>query len=333
MKHPFIILLGFILFIGICICGFLLNDNQVLYGNSLRQTDLSQSVSKTGTETTWSIGIYTGPSPFQLSSPANVSNPVLTAGDVTDVDAALVAHPFMTVTDSVYFMFFTVKDKINQHGSIGLAESLNGVDWEYRQIVIDEPYDLSYPYIFQWQDEYYMIPEAHTETSVRLYRAIDFPTGWTYEKDLISSDSDHFISPSIVRYKEMWWMFIARSGNETLRLFYASDLMGPWTEHSLSPIVEKNLDTARPAGKPVVIDGILYRMGQDCYPTYGNQVRAFQITAISTKTYEEEMIDVPIIKATSTGWNAYAMHHVDLHQIDKNLWITPVDGQGYLFIK
>ncbi len=331
MKRPFVVLLGFIFLMGICICGFLLNDNRILAGNSLQRADLQHSVSKANTQTTWSIGIYTGPSPFQLSSPSNVSNPVLTADDVTDVDAALVAHPFMIITGSVYYMFFTVKDKRIKHGSIGLAESRDGMDWEYRQIVIDEPYDLSYPLVFQWQNEYYMIPEAHTETSVRLYRANDFPTKWTYEKDLISGD--HFISTSIVRYKDMWWMFVARSGNETLRLFYASDLMGTWTEHPLSPVVEKDLNIARPGGRPIVMDGILYRMGQDCYPTYGNQLRAFQITDISTTTYKEKMIDVPIIKATSTGWNADAMHHVDLHRIRRNLWITPVDGQGNLSIK
>ena len=56
------------------------------------------------------------------------------------------------------------------------------LDWEYRQIVIDEPYDLSYPYIFQWQDEYYMIPEAHTETSVRLYRALISQPGGPMKK-------------------------------------------------------------------------------------------------------------------------------------------------------
>ena len=326
MKRPLVVLSAFILSAGICIYGFLLSDNRIFARHSTQRANQKESAGKTSTETTWSIGIYTGSSPFELSAPANVSNPVLAADDVTDVDAALLAHPFIIKTGSVYYMFFTVKDKLKKHGSVGLAESSNGMDWEYRQIVIDEPYDLSYPFIFKWQNEYYMTPEAHTETSVRLYRASDFPVKWTYEKDLVSGD--HFISTSIVSYKEMWWMFVGRLGNETLRLFYASDLTGRWTEHPRSPVIEKDLNTARPGGRPIVIDGTLYRMGQDCYPTYGNQVRAFEITDISTTTYKEEMIEVPIIKATSAGWNADAAHHVDLHQIRKNLWIATVDGQG-----
>ena len=123
-------------------------------------------------------------------------------------------------------------------------------------------------------------------------------------------------------------MFTAKSGNETLRLFYSPDLKGQWTEHPQSPIVKKNLDIARPAGRPFVIDGILYRLGQDCYPTYGNQVHAFQITDISTKTYAEKMIDAPLVKASSKGWNAGAMHHVDAFQVALNKWIAVVDALG-----
>ena len=42
----------------------------------------------------WSIGIYTGDSPFQLRAPANKPNPVLSQTDVTDVSAEFVADPF-----------------------------------------------------------------------------------------------------------------------------------------------------------------------------------------------------------------------------------------------
>ena len=98
----------------------------------------------------------------------------------------------MVVTDSLYYLFFTAKNDLTvEYRGIGLAESKNGVNWEYRQIVIKEPFVLSYPYVFKWQDDYYMIPEAHTETSVRLYRATDFPYKWTYERDLTHRRSFH----------------------------------------------------------------------------------------------------------------------------------------------
>ena len=44
----------------------------------------------------WSIGIYKGSNPFNLTDPEDISNPVLTGKSVTDIDAVFVADPFMS---------------------------------------------------------------------------------------------------------------------------------------------------------------------------------------------------------------------------------------------
>jgi hypothetical protein len=277
----------------------------------------------------WTIGIYKGPSPFQLSAPSNVKNPVLTGADVTDMkdlNVDTVAHPFLVAVDSHYYVFFTAKDLKADQGGISLAESKDGLEWKFRRTVIRERFVLSHPCVFQWNNDYYLVPEAHTETSVRLYRATSFPDQWTYEGELIKGD--HHISPTLTRYKGLWWLFASAPGNDMLRLFQARDLKGPWTEHPQSPIVRKDLHTARPAGRPFVIDGVLYRVGMDCSPTYGNQVRAFRITDISSTTYAEKMVETPLVKASSKGWNASAMHHLDALQTGPNQWIAVVDALG-----
>ena len=294
--------------------------------------DSTKSAAQPEQKNAWSIGIYTGPSPFELSSPAGIQNPVLTADMVSDLKVNIVAHPFMAVTDSMYYLFFTAKNDLEGEVSgIGMAESRDGLHWRYRQMVIKEPFVLAYPYVFKWQDDYYLLPEAHKEPFLRLYKATHFPDKWSMVKDLLSGD--HFISATPVRYHDMWWMYICRLGNETLRLFFASDLLGPWSEHPSSPVVPKDLDTARPAGRPLVIDGKLYRLGQDCDPTYGNQVHAFQITEISPSAYKEKMIEAPLAKASGRGWNAEAMHHIDVHQIGENKWIAAVDALGEIPVK
>lgn len=298
-------------------------------GCSRQPEEIPQPAASSEPESAWSIGIYTGSSPFDLTTPEGVSNPVLTASDVHDFDADIVAHPFMVVANSRYYLFFTVKYGATDEGGIGLAESEDGFGWDYKQLVIKEPFVLSYPYVFKWKDDYFMIPEAHTETSVRLYRATDFPLEWTYQGDLLSG-SEAFISASVAHFQDRWWMFVSPKGNDTLRLAFASDLTGAWTEHPLSPIVDKNPDIARPGGRLLELDDVLYRMGQDCDPTYGNQVHAFQITELSPTSYQERMIEPALVKASSTGWNAKAMHHVDLHQIGENSWIAAVDALGAL---
>lgn len=274
----------------------------------------------------WTIGIYAGPSIFKLAPPAGVANPALTPEDVTDFEADTVAHPFMAVADSRYYLFFTVKNQKAKQGGIGLAESPDGLKWTYRKIVLDETWDLAYPYVFRRRDDWYMIPEAHTETALRLYRATRFPDQWAHERDLLTGD--RHISATVVEFQGAWWMFAARPGNATLRLFHAPDLKGPWAEHPRSPIVENDLNTARPAGRPVVIDGALYRLAQDCHPTYGNQVLAFRVTEITRTAYRETPVETPLLGRTGAGWNADAMHHVDPHRVADGRWIAAVDALG-----
>jgi hypothetical protein len=206
MKREFLALPALTLALEICGCGLLLSGNGILADDSVSQGSQQPSAVKTSEgKSAWTIGIYAGSSPFQLAPPASVRNPVLTAADVNDLDVDIVAHPFMLVTDSRYYLFFTAKDGKTDKGGIGLAESRNGLDWKYRRAVIQEPFVLSHPYVFKWQDDYYMIPEAHTETSVRLYKAAEFPDKWEFEREILKGD--HFISPTVVRHKDMWWIF------------------------------------------------------------------------------------------------------------------------------
>ena len=56
----------------------------------------------------WSIGIYEGSTPFNLSVPKDLTNPVITVNDITDIDASYVADPFMMIEDDKYYSFFEV---------------------------------------------------------------------------------------------------------------------------------------------------------------------------------------------------------------------------------
>ncbi len=281
----------------------------------------------------WSIGIYTGNSPFNLTPPENINNPVLTAADVTDVTADFVSDPFMVREDSTWYMFFEVWNTRTGQGDIGLAVSNDGLKWIYKQIVLDEAFHLSYPYVFKWKNQYYMIPETHQTGSVRLYRAVDFPVQWVFVRTLLYGS---YADASVFRYDGRWWIFAGSDpvGNDILRLYYAGDLMGPWTEHPESPIIEGDANRARPGGRVLVFDGKIIRYAQDDEPTYGNQVRAFEITGLTTVSYKEkEVPESPVLKPGGSRWNRDGMHTIDAHRIDENRWLACVDGkrEGLVF--
>ncbi len=272
----------------------------------------------------WSIAIYTGASPLSLSAHDQDSGIVLSAKDVTDVVAEFVADPFMICENGRWYMFFEVLNAQTQKGDIGLATSDDGFNWNYQQIVMAEPFHLSYPYVFKWNDTHYMIPETHQANSVRLYQAVDFPTKWSLVKTLLDGS---FADSSVIHFQDKWWLFTSSETSDTLYLYYTDDLMEKWTEHPMSPIIKENPHIARPGGRVIVFNGKVFRYAQDDQPIYGNQVRAFEITELTTTSYREQAVtENPIVKASKSGWNSAGMHTVDPWQIDKEKWIACVDG-------
>jgi hypothetical protein len=228
----------------------------------------------------------------------------------------------------MWYMFFEVMNRESHKGEIGLAVSTDGLKWEYQQIVLVEPYHLSYPYVFDWMNEYYMIPESYMAGSVRLYKATAFPTKWSFAGTLLAGP--YYADPSILRHRNKWWLFVDASPgmqHNTLRLFWAETLTGLWFEHPLSPIIAGNPHIARPAGRLLALENKLVRYAQDCYPTYGTQIHAFEITELSTTEYQEQEIGKnPVITASHQGWNESGMHQIDPHLTEDGSWIACVDG-------
>lgn len=280
-------------------------------------------------EDVWSIGIYSGQSPFDLSAPQGVHNPVLTREHVLDVPAAFVADPFMIHTDDIWYMFFEVMNWQTGKGEIGLAQSKDGLAWTYRQIVLAEPFHLSYPYVFAWGGEYYMIPESYQAGAIRLYKAEHFPTRWSFVTQLLGAP--YLVDPSVFRYDDEWWLFTETNPevkHDCLRLYFADELTGPWIEHPTSPVVKDNARIARPGGRVLVTGSQIFRYTQDCSVSYGSEVRAFKVTQLTTENYvEEEVGSGPMLSPSGSGWNADGMHHVDAHRMEDGKWIACVDGR------
>jgi hypothetical protein len=289
----------------------------------------------------WSIGIYTGKSPLQLAPAPGARNPVLSAANVTDVPARFIADPFMLPVDGLWHMFFEVLNNRNDRGEIGLATSRDGLAWQYQRIVLAEPFHLSYPCVFRWNREFYMLPETLGAGAVRLYRAASFPAKWEHVTDLVPGTH---ADPSLFTYDGRWWLFTCPNPqqHDTLAL-YSSDSFpaagpasaGPasaspasvWTEHPASPLIVANPRMARPGGRVLSSDGKLLRFTQDCFPIYGKQVRAFEITKLTSTAYQErEVPESPVLSPGGSGWNASGMHHVDAHCLSDGSWLACVDG-------
>lgn len=272
----------------------------------------------------WSIGIYTGPSPLDLSPVPN--GPVLTHQDIDDVPADFVADPFLVHRGGTWHMFFEIMNGSTWKGDIGLAVSDDALNWRYCGVVLSEKFHLSYPLVFSWQGDDFMVPETLDLEGVYLYRASRFPDVWKREGCILDGT---FADSTIFRFDERWWLFACARPyeNDTLSLFSSRDLMGPWQPHAQNPLISSDPRKARPGGRVVEHQGRLFRFAQVCQPHYGTAVRAFEIVSLNTEEYrEKEAQREPILGPSGHGWNAGGMHHIDMQIDSSGRIIAAVDG-------
>jgi hypothetical protein len=272
----------------------------------------------------WSIGIYAGPSPFSLVPVA--PNPVLSAAEVSDVDAYYVADPFMVQCEAGWHMYFEVLLRASRRGVIGLACSRDARTWAYRGVVLEQAFHLSYPQVFAHDGAIYMLPETIEAGAVRLYRATRFPDRFEPVGDLLQGT---YADPTIFFEGGLWWILACSTPhqNRTLNLFFSERLPGPWREHPRSPVVEDDRHLARPGGRIFRCDGKLIRLAQDCVPRYGARLQAVEITDLGRSNYAERLCRAnPVLRPAAAGWNSVGMHHMDPHLLPDGTWIACVDG-------
>ncbi|MBM4439026.1 MAG: hypothetical protein FJ027_01280 [Candidatus Rokubacteria bacterium] len=160
--------------------------------------------------------------------------------------------------------------------------------------VLDLPYHLSYPSLFEWRGEHYMVPESSANRSVDVYRATRFPYEWTHEAKLAANDQ--LVDVTIQEIDGRWWMFANAPATpdvhyeswvwDELHVFYADSPLGPWTPHPANPVVS-DVRRARPAGRLFRYNGAWYRPAQDCGGRYGARLAIQRITRLDPERYDE----------------------------------------------
>ncbi|KAK1292683.1 hypothetical protein QJS10_CPB17g01516 [Acorus calamus] len=142
--------------------------------------------------------------------------------------------------DSALYLFFETKTLTSKQGDIGVARSIDhGATWEYLGIALDEEWHLSYPYVFKYNDQVYMMPEGSKNGDLRLYLATGFPLQWTPVKVLLKRP---LVDATMIHHDGLYWIFgsdFSRFGTEKnaeLEIWYSDSPLGSWRQHKKNPI-------------------------------------------------------------------------------------------------
>ena len=280
----------------------------------------------------WSISVHKCSNLMDNLNKDNFKKAVLTAGDVSDIKAEFVADPFIIKGDNKFYMFFEVLEKYKDKASIGLATSISGENWNYEKIILDEPFHLSYPYVFLDNGKYYMMPECGQSGYVKLYVAEEFPYKWEFACNLLKGT---YGDSSIIYEDGMYWLFAEKKDengkrNCNLHLYYSKNLSDHWQEHPQSPLIVNNSNIARPAGRVIKLNNDIIRFSQNDNPYYGKSLNMFKVEKLNEVEYAESQIEISLEASNiDDSWNKDGMHHIDCSQINNNEWLIAVDGHYF----
>lgn len=233
------------------------------------------------------------------------------------------ADPFVIEKDNKFFIFIEELVYSENKGKIAVIEMDKSGNYSLPKVILEKDYHLSYPFIFEKNNKYYMIPETAQNNNIELYKCIDFPYKWEFKKSLISDI--YAVDSTIFKHKNKYWLFTnmkeqeVESTHNKLFLFFAEDpIDNQWTAHPLNPIVS-DVKKARSAGNIFIENGKIYRPSQNSGKHYGFGITINEILELNESSYTEK--EIQLIKP---NWNK---HLFSIHTINNAENLTVIDAQ------
>lgn len=195
------------------------------------------------------------------------------------------ADPFLVEDNGKTWLFAELYDRLRLKGILACCE-LTDMGVGKWKIILDEPFHLSYPFVFRHDDAWYMIPESFNAGKLLLYKATQFPWQWERVsdlKDMAAVDSTIIQAPS-GRYL-ITARVIDRVGE--LVVMKMSDDLSLSEPRIISP---KNDPNVRPAGRPFYHENALIRPTQDHSQGYGYGLNFMQVRRLDDEGFTEELL-------------------------------------------
>jgi len=197
------------------------------------------------------------------------------------------ADPFALRRNDSLHVFVEAFDYRTKRGAIERHEyRLKDGSWLGGRTVLERPFHLSYPFVFEHQGATFMMPETHEAGEIALYRSEGSLDHWT--RGCVLLEGVPAVDASLIQHGGHWWMFYAIVGagardRRELHVAHALSLWGPWRPFEGNP-VHVDLAGARPAGSPFHgADGIVHLPVQDCSETYGGALRLLRFEELSPR--------------------------------------------------
>lgn len=208
------------------------------------------------------------------------------------------ADPILYEYNEETYVFMEFFEDRTGRGGVGYSQILDNGKLTKPKLIIEEPWHLSFPYIFNINGCIYMMPESSEISAITIYRCVSFPDKW----ELVKKYENHpNLVDSIIAEYDGEYYFLSSHENtdnklETQLVIAPVEIMDPDFEITFSRMfVAKSKETfsqdARMAGRIIDYCGKKYRVSQvNENGQYGISMNLCEIQKLSCSSYREEVV-------------------------------------------
>jgi hypothetical protein len=217
------------------------------------------------------------------------------------------ADPFLFTNKNKNYVFFENFNYTEKKGKISyfrLDKPKEIID------IIKKDYHLSYPFIFYFKKEIYMIPETSKKMRIEIWKSKNFPKKWfLFKKVFVGED---IADATILNYKGQLWLFANKSDDKfndhdsELYIYkIKNNNFNHFIPHKLNPVICDS-KSARNAGNFFKIKNRYFRPSQiNINQVYGYGLNINEIRQLNLNNYKE------IIKKKFISKNE-SIHHMSV---------------------
>ena len=268
----------------------------------------------------WSLGYGASASyPEQIDVAKNAIYSIETLKAQND-STVFLADPFFVKEKNRFYLFFEHK-KNKSNADVGLLTSVDGKKYTYRGTVLTQKFHLSYPQVFKYKNDFYMVPETKQANAVLLYKAHRFPYDWRIYDTLIADVQ--LVDPSIY-LSDSLNIIVATDYEKNMYLYEADSLFGKWKLHQ-KPVALIGTE-ARAGGRFFADKKGLVLPVQNCTKGYGYGLSLYRFS-FKDGRYSTNREAPFFLRANENiaAFNA-GMHHLDVQRIGVNQYYYVYDG-------
>lgn len=188
------------------------------------------------------------------------------------------ADPLLFEDNGKIWLFVEAYNYATHKGELGVFDVIDKTPQNFR-IIIATPTHMSYPFVYKYNGEYYMIPETGAAKEIVLYKATSFPEVWKRERVLLSGEvyrdttviSNQDGTFTLLTYRQVG------TNSFTVKYYVEKFILDMNTMRIIR--VDEYRDKKkinRPAGSLFSVDGEIYRVAQKCSRAYGESIFVYK---------------------------------------------------------